>query len=77
MNDFSERRAVDGPLVSVGLARAYCILFALLYLLSYVNFVMLPAAIIVGLILLNQMRHAAGAIARATAPRKKEEVGRD
>jgi tetratricopeptide (TPR) repeat protein len=71
MNDFSERLAVDGPLVSEGLAMAYCILFALLYL-PWLNLVVLPAAIIVGLILLNQMRHTAVAIARAKAPQKEK-----
>jgi hypothetical protein len=78
MNDFSERRGVDGPGVSEGLALAYCILFALLYL-PYLNFIVLPVTIIVGLILLNQMKHTAGAIARATAPQKekKKEVGGD
>jgi serine/threonine protein kinase len=71
MNDVSERLAVDGPLVSEGLALTWCILFVLLYL-PYLNFVALPAAIIVGLILLNQMRHTAGAIARVTAPREEK-----
>jgi serine/threonine protein kinase len=71
MNDFSERHPVDGPLVSEGLALAYCILFALLYL-PYLNFVALPAAIIVGLFLLNQMRHTAAAIARVTIPQTEK-----
>jgi hypothetical protein len=72
LNDFSKRREIGAPEVSEGLAIGYCALFAGLYI-PLLNVLVWPAAVIVGLLVMRQMRHSAAAIAwAASRPGRKK-----